>query len=702
MRLSRLLLTFVLTIVVGGIAVGACLAALIPGTVEVATAHHYSTNGVAELSALAEPSTVYWNDGVTELGTLGTQFRDPVSLDQVPKNLINAVIATEDRTFWTNDGIDLGAVFRAFLKNVTSGQIEQGGSTITQQLVKNRLLTSKRTVNRKVKEIEDAIRLNDKFSKKKILEEYLNTIYLGSGSYGVKSAAERYFGKPLDQLSNGEAALLAGLISNPEGNNPFNHFDRAVRRRADVLRGEVEAGYLTQVEADAANNEPMPTVVPPAEQRPTNFLVAEVQDRLLADPRMGSTLKERTDKLLKGGLKITTSFDQKLQALAQDATNNAKPPIGPDWIASLVAIDPTSGAVKAMVGGPDFTGSQFNIATSANGRQTGSTFKVITLAAALANGYSPNDMVDGSDPCPVPSQFPNVPPDQFPTNSDGREGGPQSIASATANSVNCAFVRIATSVGYDKVIDMAHKLGITKNNLGPPAVLNETLGTKEQNTLTMATVMATIANRGVHHTPYVVAKVVAAGGKVILDDTNNAGDDVLATDVADCEQNVLRGVVTGGTGGNANVGGQEIFGKTGTTDNTTDAWFIGANPGGNGMQLATAVWFGNRTGAIEGAGFGGDSAAPVFQAFMSAALDGQPEAALPAPGLVCARPGQFVNPDGGRAATPPDLSSLFPPTVQQAPTVRPQTTTPISRPPVTTPVTSPPITAPPPTVKKGK
>ena len=219
-----------------------------------------------------------------------------MNINEVPDRVVNAVIATEDRTFWTNDGIDLGAVFRAFLKNVTSGQIEQGGSTITQQLVKNRILTRKRTVNRKVKEIEDALRLNEKFSKKKILEEYLNTIYLGSGSYGIKAAASRYFltpipgtaflrGKTLDELTIGEAALLAGLISNPEGNNPFTYPDRAIRRRADVLRGEVEPGYITQAEADAANNEPLPTIPPPAEQRPTNYLHGRGAGPLLADPR---------------------------------------------------------------------------------------------------------------------------------------------------------------------------------------------------------------------------------------------------------------------------------------------------------------------------------------------------------------------------------------------------------------------------------
>src|SRR4051794_24430213 len=263
--LSRSLIIVLVAIVVGGIAVGACLAALIPGTVQGATAHHYTTAEVPNLKALAQPSTIYWADGSQMGDSIGKEARDPIhALNEVPKMVQNAVIATEDRTFWSNDGIDLGAVFRAFLTNVTSGKIEQGGSTITQQLVKNRILTSKRDVNRKVKEIEDALRLNEKFSKDKIFVEYLNTVYFGSGSYGLKAAASRFFGKPVDQLTIGEAALLAGLISNPEGNSPFTHSDRATRRRADVLRGMVEEHYITQAESDAANNEPLPTVVPSA------------------------------------------------------------------------------------------------------------------------------------------------------------------------------------------------------------------------------------------------------------------------------------------------------------------------------------------------------------------------------------------------------------------------------------------------------
>ena len=266
--LSRSLITVVVAIVIGGIAVGACLAALIPGTVELATAHRYTAEQVGDLKALAEPSTIYWADG-TQMGpSFGLEARDPIrSIDEVPKIVQDAVIATEDRSFWTNDGIDLGGVFHAFLTNVTSGKIEQGGSTITQQLVKNRILTSKRDVNRKIKEIEDALRLNEKYSKEKIFVEYLNTVYFGSGSYGIKAAAARFFysydqgypaPKTLDQLTIGEAAMLAGLISNPEGNSPFTAPDRAIRRRADVLRGMVTEHYITQAQADAAEQRSRP------------------------------------------------------------------------------------------------------------------------------------------------------------------------------------------------------------------------------------------------------------------------------------------------------------------------------------------------------------------------------------------------------------------------------------------------------------
>jgi membrane peptidoglycan carboxypeptidase len=647
----RTLRTLFFGVVIGGIAIGACFAALVPGAVEVVTANHYTVSQVAKLRNLSQKSFVYWADG-TPMGELGLQDRQNTTYGELagtPGGLrvVNAVISIEDRTFWTNDGIDLGAVFRAFVSNVTSGSIEQGGSTITQQLVKNRILSPARDVNRKVKEIQDALRLTRKFSKRKILLEYLNTVYFGQNSYGVKSAASRFFnGKALGDLTIGEAALLAGVISNPEGNNPFRFPQRAWLRRATVLQSEVEEHYITQADADAAMNEPLPTIPPPAEIRPQNYLVAEVQDRLLNDRRLGATPKERRDHLLKGGLRIYTTFDPHLQDLADHATQEALPrsPAGPDWVSSLVAMDPATGAVKAMVGGPDFAESQYNIATHPIGRQPGSTWKVITLATALANGYSPDDSVNGSAPCGVPSKFGNA----TTINAEGPGGGYESLWNATAESVNCAFVRLSTSVGQDKVMQMAHDLGITQQRLFPHLTLS--IGDIEATPLEMATVISTIANDGVHQDPYFVQRAVAPDGKLVIDESNRPGlgRQVIPPDVAECEQIMLRRVITGGTGtGYTEVPGHEPFGKTGTTDGKGDAWFIGGTP-----QLTAAVWFGNRTTNALSAGFGGPTSGPIWRQFMRDALANAPDIPLPDQGInaVCNRPGAAVNPDGGRGA----------------------------------------------------
>ncbi len=295
-----------LTVIIGGTAVGACLAALLPGAEVLATSHHYTSDKLGKLRDLAQRSTVYDSKG-NQIAILGIQNRQEVPLSEVPQVLINAVVATEDKTFWTNDGIDLNAVFRAFVKNVTSGEIEQGGSTITQQLVKNRLLNNRRDINRKIREIVLALRLNEKYTKKEILEQYLNTVYFGQGSYGVKSAAERFFltkdagnvyprGKNLNELTLGEAALLAGLISNPEGNNPYTFPDRAKERRHFVLQQMVHEGYATDAEATAAEQEPLPTIKPSADLRPKTSWAEEVQDQLFTNPVyavLGKTEKER-------------------------------------------------------------------------------------------------------------------------------------------------------------------------------------------------------------------------------------------------------------------------------------------------------------------------------------------------------------------------------------------------------------------------
>jgi penicillin-binding protein 1A len=701
-RPGPLLSQFLTTIVIGGVAIGACLAALLPGTAVFATSIKYQSNAIAKLRNLAQRSTIY-DANLQQIGVLGTQNREDVKLDAVPKILQNAIISVEDKTFWTNDGIDLNGVFRAAVRNVSSGQVVQGGSTITQQLVKERILNSKRDVHRKIKEIILALRLNQKFSKRQILEQYLNTVYFGQGSYGVKAAAERLFlvadpkspfgvrGTDLSQLSIGQAALLAGLINNPEGNNPFANPRGAKIRRSVALSRMVTEGYITQAQADRGNQEPLPTVKPPADLRPTNAWVAEVQQRLFTDPvysALGKTVKERRDAVLKGGLKIITTEDQHVQALAQNAVDSdLSSPAG--FTGSLVAIDPKTGEVRAMVGGPGFEQSQFNIATLYPGRQAGSTWKTMTLAAALESGFSPNDIVDGTSPCVFP---------KWGRTQNAEPGtGTMTLRDATINSVNCAFARTELAVGFPKLMDTAHKMGITQDKLKP--ILTLTLGTVESTALEMATVASTIAAEGVHHSPVFVSKIIGPDGQTIFDDKSVAGTQVISKDTADCETDLLHNVVTSGTGTNAQLNSRIVAGKTGTTDNLADANFLGFTP-----QLAAFVWHGNPAGRVPGAGYGGQAAAAAFRDFMNAALEGQPALPLPDPGPSCSRPGASITENGRGAsqngpipggqpvpATTPPTVVITPPPTQPIVTL-PTTPTP----PPTTP-TPPPTNPTPPT-----
>ena len=675
---------FLLTIVIGGVAVGACLAALIPGATTIATAHHYTSDKVRELRGLNQRSTIY-DSANNVIGVLGIENREDANLDEVPPLIQNAVIAVEDKTFWTNDGIDINGVFRAFVKNLTSGKIEQGGSTITQQLVKNRILNSKRDINRKVKELVLAVRLNEKFSKRKILEQYLNTVYFGQGSYGVKAAVERFFtttdpGSPFprpkrfDEVTPGEAALLAGVISNPEGNNPFVNPEGAKQRRDFALQRMLEQGVITSEQATAGAQEPLPTVKPEAELKPKNSWAEEVQDRLFTDPLyavLGSTKQERRDRVLKGGLKIYASLDPKLQQDAQNAMD-AVLPEKPGWTGSLVSIDPTTGLVKAMVAGPGFDSSQYNIATSYPGRQAGSTWKVITLAAAMDSGFSPADLVDGTSPCKFGALGQTA-------NAEGGNGR-MTLRAATSGSVNCAFARTELAVGFNKVIDTAKKMGITQDTLKP--ILTLTLGTVETTATEMATVAATLANGGLHRPPIFVSKIVGPDGEIVFDATRDVTPDrAVAADAAACALDMMKGVITGGTGTAARLNGRESAGKTGTTDNKADANFLQVTP-----TLVSFVWHGNATARIPGAGFGGQIPARISKRYMDAALEGVPAQTLPAPGPACARKGAFIL-ETGRSTTnngqlPPGdtVPTLEPPSVVVNPpstttTIAPATTT---------------------------
>ncbi|HEY6316393.1 MAG TPA: transglycosylase domain-containing protein [Acidimicrobiia bacterium] len=694
-RLGPVASRLLTTILVGGVAIGACLAALLPGTAVFAKAYSYQSNAIGKLRQLDQRSTVYDADG-NVIGVLGTENRQDVRLAQVPKILQDAVISVEDHTFWTNDGIDLNGVFRAAVTNASSGQVLQGGSTITQQLVKQRILNSARTVNRKVKEIVLALRLNKEYTKSQILEQYLNTVYFGQGSYGVKSAVERFFLVPdaaspfggvtqtqLSQVNIGQAALLAGLINNPTGDSPFSNPQGAKDRRAVALDRMVAEHYITQAQADYWNNTPLPTIVPPPDLRPTNAWVSEVESRLINDPvysSLGRTAQERQNAVLTGGLQIYATENPTMQNQAQNVVNNdLSSPSG--FTGSLVAMNPKNGEVEAMVGGPGFQSSQYNIATQYPGRQAGSTWKVITLAAALESGFSPNDQVDGTSPC-------SLPPWGMTQNAEPG-GGVMTLRAATANSVNCAFARTQLAVGFPKLIDTAHAMGITQQTLKP--VLTLTLGAIESTALEMATVASTIADEGMHHSPVFVSKIVGPAGQTIFDANTLPGQQVISKDTADCETDLLHGVITGGTGTGAALNGRDAAGKTGTTDGQTDANFLEFT---GGAQIADFIWHGNPLGRVPGAGFGGNYPASASRDFLNQALQGQPALPLPDPGPACQRPGGLITPQGRIASgavfpgapgaggtpqpvAPPPSIVITPPTLPiTTPTTSPVTTTP--------------------------
>src|SRR3954447_13462561 len=458
----------VLVAIATAVGLALCGALLVPATRLIAGSVGIDDT-LGSLRALSQRSTIVARDGTTPLGVLGKQDRQDVTLDEVPKVVIDAVVDTEDATFWTNPGVDVAAMARSLLTNLSSGRVEEGGSTITQQLVKNRLLNARRDVHRKLAELSLAIQVHERFTRRRILQEYLNTVYFGQGAYGIKAASERFFvttdpvtgvarGKHLDELTLADAALLAGVISSPEHDNPFTAPDEARARRATVLDRMVTRGHITRAQANAAATAPLPDHPPPTDLRPRDYFTDQVQRTLLGDPRLGRTEAARQRLLLSGGLKIVATLDPVAQQRAEAAVAGTMPD-DPRFTAALVAMDPSSGRVLAMVGGPGFDRFQYNLATHQPGRQPGSTFKLITLAAALDAGYSPNDTLDGSSPCTA-----TRPPLEPWTTSNAEPGaGVESLREATAGSVNCAYAHLIASVGPQAVVDMAHRLGITQD-----------------------------------------------------------------------------------------------------------------------------------------------------------------------------------------------------------------------------------------------
>jgi membrane peptidoglycan carboxypeptidase len=630
------------------LAVAGLLVAMVPASRVLLGAAQGRAASLVHLRPLQSPSTVYDDQGHPIATLQDADYRVPVALRFVSKDAVDAVVDVEDATFWYHGAIDLRGILRALVSDLTHGQVVQGGSTITQQLIKNSLLTPQRSVNRKLHEAVLALRLTQQMTKSQILERYLNTVYFGNGVYGIEAAARAYFGTHAGYLDPAQSALLAGMISNPAAYDPIDHPVAAFARRQVALADMVKAGHLSPAAMEAADREPLPRSVtlPTSQQSP--YVTWVVHCLLYVGtpegancggfPSLGPTYQARFDAVFQGGLSIYTAQDPAMQWDAGEAVASELPPSFTHGVvtAAMVVMDPATGQVRAIVPGNDAqtgqgydvaTGLGANFRTGAGLRHPGSSFKPITLAAALDDGVSPYSTVDGTQPCVV--QLPFSAPQAIHNAEPGQ--GVMDLVDATVNSVNCAYLRTGLYIGLDKVTAMAFRLGIHYSHISPKYPDISFGGAQGVDPLEMASAYATLADDGVWHAPSFVTRIYGPQGNLVWQ-APAGGTRVLAANEARLVTWILQQVVTRGTGTAAAIG-RPVAGKTGTDDQYRNAWFIGYTP-----QLVAAVWMGDpaaevNMGQLLGVGsvFGGSYPARIFQSFMSAATAPLPVADFPAP-----------------------------------------------------------------------
>jgi len=645
----------------------------------------------------------------------------PVAASDIPTVLKQAVVAVEDRRFYSHGGIDpLGAV-RALWADLRGKRVVQGGSTITQQYVKNVYTSGERTLARKIREAVLASQLDRKVTKDEILYRYLSNIYLGGGAYGIGAAAESYFKKPVNDLTLSESAMIAGLISAPSDFEPRANPTQAEINRVSVLdqmfaQHRIDAVQHAQavsehlfIQSTATDKPSGPaTVVHPLE------LQSSTQPYYVDYVRRYLTARYGSDIVYRGGLKVETALDPKLQAQAEDSVKKALSGTSAPLEMALATVEPGTGYVRAIVGGRDFAKSQVNLALGncpedyvapadgpicisggGSGRQPGSSFKPFTLARAFEEGIGPSRVYAG----PSNYTFPGCTgKDCTVHNVESGGYGPITLRQATQLSVNTVFAQLIVDVGIKNTAEMAHRLGVTmvsadgkQPNGGEAYGPSLTLGAAEVSPLDMAAAYSVFANRGVQQAATPIMKVTDATGKVLEDNTKRVGKRVLAEAVADNVNDVLKGVIAGGTGAGANIGRPDgSAGKTGSTEDNHDAWFVGYTP-----ALSTAIWMGysdSNTKSlrnIKGTAivYGGTIPASTWKDYMGTALKTAPPAdfakAAPLAGDIAA---------GARRA-PEDLR---PPTTDPPIYVTPPPTTPVTLfpPPGTGIVTPTPTTLP--------
>ena len=560
----------------------------------------WKTGSQPELSVYAR------DDGL--VARRGRRGGRPMRFDDFPPHLVEAVIAIEDRRFFSHFGLDPRGLLRALAVNMRQGRLAQGGSTLTQQLAKNVFLTPERSFKRKVQELLLAFWLEAHFSKQDILALYLNRVYFGSGAYGVQAAAETYFSRPVQNLTRVEAAMLAGLLKAPSRYAPTRDPAAAARRARIVIAAMQDTGFINaELAAEMAGQD---IIITNRSTDGAHYAVDWTLDQLpdfVGRPR--------------ADLDVMTTLDRPMQLAAERAINRVLAAQGEArqaGQAAMVVMTP-DGAIRAMVGGRAYGKSQFNRAVQAR-RQPGSAFKPVVYLAALENGLAAGDVFDDA-PLSINGWSPK--------NYDGRYRGAVTAGEAMAHSLNTVAVQISEQTGRDKVIDMARRLGLSGRLRAHPSLA---LGTFEVSLLQLTAAYAHFANGGQQVVPHIIQAVISASGQSLYDRLAPVALPVVDGRHIGLLNNMLRAVMTIGTGRAARLDGIALAGKTGTSQNWRDAWFIGYSG-----ALVVGVWVGNDDGAAMARVSGGGLPAEIFAAFMAeqkelAASVALPEGALPKSG----------------------------------------------------------------------
>lgn len=626
------------------------------------------------LPDLSRTSQIYADSGEQLAELHDGRNSEPVPYDEIPEVMVHAMLAAEDAEFFEHHGVDFSAIFSAAIDNFISDST-RGGSTITQQVVKNAFVGSEISIQRKVREAFVSAEVERRFSKERILEYYMNSVYFGGGAYGVKAAAEEFFSKNLSKLQLHEAAALAVLVRNPSLYNPRTFPELTLDRRNDVIDEMLDNGWITQSQATVAKRRPLDVVDSPLRRGRADHVVAEVKRQLLNDPEfafLGETNEERKRAIFGcpaddvaceggGGLQIFTTINLDLQDKANEilrewlpipeyevnfeACKDIFPNETEEFLATyaethscaptgaLTMVDNHTGAVKVMASGLPFEFSQFDLAVQGR-RNPGSSFKPFALVAALEQGYTMGNTWSGASPIEIECEFPCAPNGSkiWKVSNAGSSFGVITLEQATYNSVNVVYAQVSDEVGPSSIVDVARRMGITESSLNP--VLSIVLGTSEVSTKEMANAYSNFATNGLHADDYLIEKIVDHDGNIVYENEHHV-EQVSDPAIFAAARRALSKVPTSaGTAPRANIDRPQ-GGKTGTHQSYLDAWYVGFTP-----EYSTAVWVGYEAkqvplvnvvinGQTYSRVFGGSVPAPIWAEFMSYVLADQPITSFP-------------------------------------------------------------------------